>query len=429
MIHNIKTNETIRIYPELYDFIRKAQHRNIQKIDELASGANISKALQFLFKEKGLCLSEQEYAFPELKEGVYLKEAMIEITGHCNLACRHCYMVDYQKYELSKEEMYDIIDQLHKMGATGMALSGGEPLTHPYFDDIVNYAILKGIRVGEIYTNGTLISKKFDILKKIADNFGRIEVYVSLDGIGKTHDSFRGQPGAFEKTIEGIKLLKKLGVQINITSTLSRHNIGEIFEFYEFVKTLGIYNWHVSQPFGIGRWTTIEEDMRISPGEECGIYIEIIKRYLRDKPEMHINFSEFFNSIILEKGLRFFSCDSHVCPYARNRCGIKPNKDITWCTSLNEQIVGNLGNNSLSGIWNSESMRKMKDLKVENLKSCKNCRYMHICGGGCRVYSQLYNKDVLSEDPRKCFFVREFYAKVVPMLPKDLKASILNKVE
>lgn len=51
----------------------------------------------------------------------------IDLTYRCNNRCRHCWLwTDDGRGELTKEEIFDIVDQARAMGCREWAISGGE---------------------------------------------------------------------------------------------------------------------------------------------------------------------------------------------------------------------------------------------------------------------------------------------------------------
>ncbi|MCD6590937.1 MAG: radical SAM protein, partial [Candidatus Aenigmarchaeota archaeon] len=125
-----------------------------------------------------------------------------DITCACNLKCKHCYATAGRPLpdELTTEEAKQAIDKLDRAGVPIIAFSGGEPLVRPDIFELSRYAADKGIYVA-MATNGTLITK--ETVKKMKKS-GIQFVQISLDGAdAKTHDGFRGVPGAFDRTVKG----------------------------------------------------------------------------------------------------------------------------------------------------------------------------------------------------------------------------------
>ncbi|MBM3558142.1 MAG: radical SAM protein, partial [Alphaproteobacteria bacterium] len=112
------------------------------------------------------------------------------LIRRCNLLCKHCYSISADKDfagELSRDEIFAVMDDLYSFGVRALILSGGEPLLRPDIFEISRYAKDKGFYVG-LSSNGTLIDET------TADRIvaaGYDYVGISLDGIGATHDAFR----------------------------------------------------------------------------------------------------------------------------------------------------------------------------------------------------------------------------------------------
>ena len=94
-------------------------------------------------------------------------DCSIEVTDHCNLNCKHCYIKDNSKKgELSFDECCKIIDEIADAGCLWLTFTGGEPFTRKDFLDIYIYAKRRGMLI-VIFTNGTLITPEIaDKLKE-----------------------------------------------------------------------------------------------------------------------------------------------------------------------------------------------------------------------------------------------------------------------
>src|ERR1700680_117846 len=146
-----------------------------------------------------------------------------ELTKGCNLRCIHCRASATELSspdDLSTQAARDIIDQIAEVSTPILVLSGGEPLFRSDVFQLARYGTDKGLRVA-LATNGTLVTRY--IAQKIVDS-GVQRVAISLDGAdARTHDSFRGIPGAFDAAIAGFRNLKNLGMSVQINTTIARH--------------------------------------------------------------------------------------------------------------------------------------------------------------------------------------------------------------
>jgi radical SAM protein with 4Fe4S-binding SPASM domain len=157
------------------------------------------------------------------------------ITRRCNLACLHCYSDSAAREypgELTWPECRAVVDDLAAYGVPAVLLSGGEPLIHPRFFDLAGYAREQGLRL-TLSTNGTLIDReRAERLKAL----GLAYVGISLDGIGRTHDYFRGREGAFDKSVAAFRHCKAVGQKVGLRLTLSAHTIADLDAILDVVE-------------------------------------------------------------------------------------------------------------------------------------------------------------------------------------------------
>lgn len=155
--------------------------------------------------------------------------AQWDITKRCNLHCKHC-RVEFRSTtnELSLSAGKALLDQLYQLGIELLVVSGGEPLLRRDILDLIEYA--QKFQVLTITSNGTLIDSN---MAHELSRFTNLRISLSLDGIGDTHDHFRGMHGTFEKVMNALKLLTKYEVKKSIRCTLSQLNFKDAFQLVE----------------------------------------------------------------------------------------------------------------------------------------------------------------------------------------------------
>jgi hypothetical protein len=153
----------------------------------------------------------------QLPDGVpRLHSFYLYLTSGCNLACRHCWVKP--RFTNGRPEPLECIDpellftavtEAKTLGLTSAKLTGGEPLFHPRFVDIVNGLSGLGIDMN-METNGVLITPELAVFLK---NDTKIDfISVSLDDDEpESHDAFRGVEGAFDATLRGLDALREAG--------------------------------------------------------------------------------------------------------------------------------------------------------------------------------------------------------------------------
>lgn len=137
--------------------------------------------------------------------------AQLIITNRCNLRCIFCVnqkKIDknYRSIEMSKEVAKDTIKTLKELGVKGIEFTGGgEPLLHPYFEEIMEYAIDLKITTA-LVTNGVRLTKiSKDLLGKldwirVSINSGR-EDYKKIHGVDQ-----------YDQVLSGLAMLDALDI-------------------------------------------------------------------------------------------------------------------------------------------------------------------------------------------------------------------------
>jgi MoaA/NifB/PqqE/SkfB family radical SAM enzyme len=184
-----------------------------------------------------------------------------ETTRNCNLACVHCRAsatMGPHKGELGTGEALRLLDQISEVGKPIIILTGGEPLLRSDIFDITRYGADLGMRM-VMALNGTLITEK--VAQELVDA-GIQRISVSLDGSSpETHDRFRQVEGAFEGTLRGIDLLKKVGMEFQINTTITKTNLDQIPKIQELAIDLGAVAHHIFLlvPTGRGKYIVDQE--------------------------------------------------------------------------------------------------------------------------------------------------------------------------
>jgi MoaA/NifB/PqqE/SkfB family radical SAM enzyme len=133
---------------------------------------------------------------------------------------------------IEKEKV--ILRQIYDSGACGIAFEGGEPLLRKDLVEILAYSRSLPLHTS-LVTNGTLLESRID---EIASYINGV-VYVSLDGLEKTHDTIRGVNGCFRKAVRGI-IASREKASVTINTTIMAENIHEIEDLVKLAKELDI---------------------------------------------------------------------------------------------------------------------------------------------------------------------------------------------
>ncbi|MEL7315170.1 MAG: radical SAM protein, partial [Cyanobacteria bacterium J06559_3] len=131
----------------------------------------------------------------------------IKIVWQCNLRCGMCnHWRDQVEPPLDLDFYKRLVDDLAELGCQKLHLTGGEPTLRPNLEALIAHASAQGILVS-MTTNGTLLTP--DRAHAIAAA-GLHKVNISIDSPEPAiHDRVRGVPGAWERTVQGFKQLRR----------------------------------------------------------------------------------------------------------------------------------------------------------------------------------------------------------------------------
>jgi radical SAM protein with 4Fe4S-binding SPASM domain len=336
-----------------------------------------------------------------------------DVTYACNLKCKHCYATAGKPLpnELTTEEAKQAIDKLDRAGVPIIAFSGGEPLVRPDIFELSRYIADKGIYVA-MATNGTLITE--EMAKKMKKS-GIKFVQISLDGAdAATHDEFRGIPGAFDRTIKGIKNCVKENFFVNISTTATHYNYKQIPHIIDLCEDLGV-EWFMAYNFvPVGRGKFIKEE-DLTPEEREELLKMLWEKLKTSKVNVLTTAPQFarvalqrefgdekivpthFYTLKLKGKLADLAEFIGGCGCGRFYCAIRPQGNIEPCVFF-PLTVGNIKNDDFEELWDNNKV--FRDLRnKDGLKgSCGKCDYRYYCGG-CRARAYGYFNDYLAPDP------------------------------
>jgi MoaA/NifB/PqqE/SkfB family radical SAM enzyme len=165
------------------------------------------------------------------------------ITRRCNYRCVGCNVWGEQdKNELSASEIKKGLDLLRKLGVVEIVFSGGDPLLRDDAAEIIEYASKHFVTT--VYDNGSMAAKKVDALRNV--DF----VAISLDSLDAAKmDYIKGVKGSLEKALNSIETLRREGINVAVTPTISQKNLYEILDITNHFTAQGIPVWYCLYSF------------------------------------------------------------------------------------------------------------------------------------------------------------------------------------
>ena len=172
--------------------------------------------------------------------------AIWEVTQACDLACVHCRasaQPERDPAELSTAEGKGLIDQIAHWQVPVFVLTGGDPIKRPDLFELIDYARSAGVHVSLTPSATPLLTR--DVVHRLK-RAGLARLAVSLDGAtAATHDAFRGMSGSFARTLSAVQWANEAGLPVQINTTFSRRNIGELDAIVALMEQLRITLWSV----------------------------------------------------------------------------------------------------------------------------------------------------------------------------------------
>jgi heme d1 biosynthesis radical SAM protein NirJ len=304
------------------------------------------------------------------------------------------------------------MDDLKAFGVPVLILSGGEPLLRSDIFKISRRAKEMGFYVG-LSTNGTMIGER--IVAAVAA-VGYDYVGISLDGIGRTHDMFRRHDGAYDLSLNAVRLCRKRGIKVGLRFTMTMDNARELPDLIKLAEDEGVDKFYLSHLNYAGRGNTNRADdahhatTRAAMNllfDTCWDYVErgLDKEFVtgnNDTDGVYLlqwvsrNFPDRLQHVAAKlvqwggnsSGVNVANIDNlgHVHP------------DTMWW----HYDLGCVRDRPFSEIWTDVSDPIMAGLKQRPRPvkgRCGACDYLDICGGNTRVRAMQLTGDAWAEDP------------------------------
>ncbi len=174
------------------------------------------------------------------------------VTSRCNSLCRTCFYWDNlnKNQDLTFEQIETISRTAPRFGK--LWLSGGEPFLRPGLDEIIcMFYRNNGIRHLNLPTNGLLPDKIHSVISRVLRDCPELtlDLNFSIDGLANTHDTIRGVPNNFKKTLKTIERMSEFrGVRRlrrNVVTVITRENYQELVKLgahlFENADVMGQY--------------------------------------------------------------------------------------------------------------------------------------------------------------------------------------------
>lgn len=314
--------------------------------------------------------------------------AHLDLTYHCNTDCIHCYcqhMDDsfggkYNNKDLSTREAFDLLDQLADAGALHLTLSGGELFVRKDFFDIAFYASREKHFALKLFTNGTIMTAKMvDRLVKLAPTV----IEISLQGAtAEVHDAIVQMPGAYDRVVRSVKMLRERGINVVLKSTIMQPNYHQADDMVRLAKQLDTQGYR----------TTLEVTPK-NDGDRSVTRFQIDDQAIFDYLRSDFPVPPEYKEPVSPEEAR----EKSTCGTGTVACYISPYGDVYPCIQLLISM-GNIREQPFKEIWyaDSELRRQLDQIQqYGDLPECSTCEYVQYCQR-CHGLAYLESGDLTS---------------------------------
>jgi len=364
---------------------------------------------------------------------------VVQPTPFCNIDCRYCYLPDRtNKAVVAEATLANLFSQVFASGWVDEGVTivwhAGEPMVLPIDFYRRAFRLVDRLKPPDLLvthafqTNGTLIDDAWcDFFTEEQVNVG-----VSVDGPQRLHDInrvTRSGRGTFDRTIAGIRRLRRHGVPFHVISVLSAESLAAPREMFEFYAGEGIdrvcFNVeesegdHVSRSFGEAGiadayYRFLREFWRLAAAAPDKLaYIREIDDAAQQvvRPEEAV----FFNQLVEPFAITSMDWAGNLATFSPELLGLKN-------AAYDDFIIGNINRDRLVDLPQRPMFRKMLADISAGVELCRqSCEYFSVCGGGEPVNKLAENGTFVSAETTYC--------RMSKMRATDLVLDLLDGIE
>lgn len=330
----------------------------------------------------------------------------MELLPLCNMNCQMCF-VRLSRGEMEKigrmrtaDEWLALGREMADAGTLFLLLTGGEPLMFPDFKRL--YLELKKLGlILTINTNGTLIDEEW------ADFFAQNKprrINITLYGADEaTYTRLCRYPGGFEKTIQGIRLLRERNVDVKISISLTRENVDDLGKIFAIGKELDapVHIDPYMMPSTRERSLPFEYQVRMLPEQAAAASIFALKQQFSEKI-----YRQYVKQTIARvqdpdfpRGDGSISCYAGSCSFTINWQG-----QMRPCVVLSEPAVDVFETGFKEG-W---KILRRDTQPIRTSPVCTKCRLKPLCKT-CAAAAYLETGSYEGVPEYLCRFSEEYY--------------------
>lgn len=389
---------------------------------QLTDKSKMSQLLEL--KELGILIESEmnedreiEYWFQKMKFDSSILSATILTTLACNMKCIYCFEQGVDSNLTMKQEVIEntcnwLINRMEQLRPKELVITffGGEPLLNLKAVEYISKTLYHESQKREIILNIEIITNGLFLTPKLINlllPFGLKWVKVTLDGDQKTHDKMRplkvaknGDKGTYNRILENLLKIKGL-IPIIIGGNYDDISKSHIPNLLDDLKEMGFKDEIKEIAFKPILSFPNHENNSIHKIEACTF--------------SETNVDDLF-WLIQETEKRGFTPMKKIalgpCEAVRdNSFTIDPSGGIYKCSVMagrEKYSVGNVNKDWDNSSFNSVNVSFMTS---DAWKNCMSCKFLPLCGGGCRIGALMQKGNL---DDISC--EKEYFEKVLNKL-------------
>ncbi len=389
LIINLSSHNSVLVSKDAADFIthistipcdiKELAHNIAAEYDDVSYDEVYSDLVEFFDK-----LAEQDLvAVGETiadASSFHLFNLHVEITFRCNERCIHCYIPNYVKdagASMDPDLFFRLVDEFVSLGGIEITLSGGEPTLHPHFADFINYCNNKGLIISIFSNLLNLRPQIVELLKKSKIGSVQTSIY-SMDS--RMHDAITGVEGSLARTLNGVRMLKDLNIDVSISSPIMNVNAQSAEGIIDFAKqngmTLRMSPMLSAKSDGD---TGFLSEGRLSHEQHRDLMMRLLEYEGEYVKENLLELNLDAENALVNHTEAFLS--SNICSIGVDHLCVSGTGLVYPCPGGEKIKVGDFTKESLTHIWYNSS--KLNELRKANKQSrhhqCLTCPTLRYC--------------------------------------------------
>lgn len=320
-------------------------------------------------------------------------DVSIELTHHCNFRCQHCYIPDFQTPDLlTKERVFELLDELTEMGTLYITLTGGELFLRKDWFAIARRARSLGFGL-TLFSNASLIDET------VADRIHSLHCGTEISLYSMDEEIFEritARKGSFRKTIRGIELLRERDIEVLLKIPIMVHNTVGHEKVFSWAKSIGAEARLDAKIVAKKDGDLVPIQLRADENDMLPIYrggytaCSVPEEYADDPRR-----------------------EGPLCAAGNRYANITSSGEVRACNIL-PGAAGNLREQTFREIWEgSPWLKKIRSIRRQDLSTCNTCDKFSYCGR-CHAQALVEDGDLMGPSSWACN-----HAEVVEKLARE----------